>query len=331
MSFFPPSHLITLEAALRDLEKGTPKARALAAHALGNLEDPADREQAIPALVKALRDDRFEVRAEAAGSLGEIGDDRVIEPLADRLGDGDPQVRQNAAIALGTLRNPKGFAPLVTALRDGPADVRFQAATSLPEIDAAASYDVLVDALGDRDPKVVSAIALSLGAIGDGRAVAPLSGLLEHGDRQVRFDAAYALAELRDPRGKAALAAGLDVDGDPQTPWDAVTALEWIGEAAPMVPFLGKRKADPNAVIHAAGAILRVGGVDTALAKKTLLAGLGLRKLPLRGLAVQELATAGGPWAVEPLEKLRRSRKGKGLEAEIADALRQIGERTAGT
>lgn len=327
MSFFPPSRTITLDAALRDLAQGTPKARALAAHALGDVSEPADRDRAIPALIRALRDDRFEVRAEAAGSLGEIGDERAIEPLADRLGDGDPQVRQNAAIALGTLRHPAGFAPLVTALREGAADVRFQAATSLAEIDAAASYDPLVDALGDRDPKVVSAIALSLGAIGDGRAVSPLSGLLEHADARVRFDAAYALAELGDGRGRAALAAGLDVLDDPQRPWDAATALEWLGATDGLAAYMVKRKADPNAVIHAAGVILRVGGSDSELAKRTLVAALGLRKEPLRGLAVQELATAGGSWAVEPLQKLRASRKGKGLESEISDALRQILER----
>jgi HEAT repeat protein len=326
VSFFPPSRVITLDAALRDLASGTPKARALAAHALGDLEDAADRDRAIPALIQALRDDRAEVRAEAAGSLGEIGDDRVIDPLADRLGDGDPQVRQNAAIALGTLRNPKGFAALVTALREGPPDVRFQAATSLAEIDQAAAYDPLVDALGDRDPKVVSAIALSLGAIGDGRAVGPLAGLLEHGDARVRFDAAYALAELGDPRGRGALAKGLESD-DPQQPWDAATALEWLKATDGLAAFMVRRKADPNAVIHAAGVILRVGGSDQGLAQRTLLAALTLRKLPLRGLAVQELATAGGAWAVEPLTKLKNSRKGKGLETEIADALRQIQER----
>lgn len=329
MSFFPPSRTITLDAALRDLAEGAPKARALAAHALGDVADPEDREKVIPALIKALRDDRAEVRAEAAGSLSEIGDDRAIEPLADRLGDGDAQVRQNAAIALGTLRNPRGFAPLVTALREGSPDVRFQAATSLAEIDQVAAYEPLVDALGDGDPKVVSAIALSLGAIGDGRAVAPLSGLLEHGDVRVRFDAAYALAELGDGRGRDVLARGLDATDDPQRPWDAATALEWLGATDGLAAFLGKRKADPNAVIHAAGVILRVGGGDTELARRTLLTALTLRKLPLRGLAVQELATAGGPWALEALQKLKGSRKGKGLESEIAEALRQIEARGA--
>jgi len=336
VSFFPPARTITLDAALRDLREGTPKARALAAHALGDVGESPDKERAIAALIAALDDDRAEVRAEAAGSLGEIGDDAAVEALSRRLGDGDATVRQNAAIALGTLGNPKGFAPLAEALREGAADVRFQAATSLPEIDPAAAYEPLVAAIGDRDAKVVSAIALSLGAIRDGRAVGPLAGLLEHGDARVRFDAAYALAELGDARGRAALAAGLDVTDDPQRPWDAVTALEWLGaaeDAHAMARLLGRKKADPNSQIHAAGAVLRLAGkggvpdADVASARATLLAGLALRKLPLRGLAVQELATAGGPWAVEPLTKLRGSRKGRGIEAEIADALRQIAER----
>jgi hypothetical protein len=125
------------------------------------------------------------------------------------------------------------------------------------------------------------------------------------------------------------LAKGLDASDDPQQPWDAATALEWLRATDGLAAFLGKRKADPNAVIHAAGVILRVGAgaADAELAKRTLLTGLGLRKLPLRGLAVQELATGGGAWALEPLRKLRSSRKGKGLEVEIAEAIAKIEER----
>jgi HEAT repeat protein len=334
MSFFPPPKQITIEAGIRDLASGKPASRVHAAHALGDLTDPDEQARAVPALIAALGDDLAEVRAEAAASLGELADRRAVEPLARRLGDGDPRVRQNAAIALGTLRDPGGSKPLVEALRDGPPDLRFQAATSLAEIDPAAAYQPLVAALGDTDPQVVSAIALALGALGDGRAVAHLAALLDHADPGVRFDAAYGLAELRDGRGREILGKALD---DAQRGWDAACALEWLGtpaDAALLLAVIGKKKADPNAVIRAAGAALRIGGqpgneIDGEGARKLLLAHLTHRKTPLRGLAVQELATAGGAWAVEPLETLRRSRKGREIADEIADALRQIKERAA--
>ena len=40
VSFLFPSSTITFEAALRDLAQGSPKARAAAAQALGDVEDP---------------------------------------------------------------------------------------------------------------------------------------------------------------------------------------------------------------------------------------------------------------------------------------------------
>ncbi|MGH7717746.1 MAG: HEAT repeat domain-containing protein, partial [Gemmatimonadaceae bacterium] len=62
----PPSALQPLIAALGDAAPGV---RAMAAWALGEIEDPA----AIPALTNLLRDDRDpDVRKAAAWALGEI-------------------------------------------------------------------------------------------------------------------------------------------------------------------------------------------------------------------------------------------------------------------
>ncbi|HEU4727992.1 MAG TPA: HEAT repeat domain-containing protein, partial [Kofleriaceae bacterium] len=116
MSFLFPSSTITFDAALRDLAQGSPKARAAAAHALGDVEDPTEKRRATEALSRAIDDDRPEVRAEACASLGELGDAAVLPLLIRRLDDGAPAVRQSAAIALGTLAHPDGFEPLAQAL-----------------------------------------------------------------------------------------------------------------------------------------------------------------------------------------------------------------------
>jgi len=342
VSLFPPSRTITFDAAMRDLATGSPKARVLAAHALGDAR--GERERAREALIRALGDDVAEVRSEAASSLGAlgaaeepegVGDAAVVAPLAARLTDGDAQVRQNAAIALGTLRHPDGFAALATALREAPADTRYQAATSLAEVDAAAAYEPLVAALQDPDAQVLSAVALAMGAIGDPRGVDHLARLLEHREPGVRFDAAYALAELGDGRGRAVLASAV-LDPDPARAWDAACALEWLGtadDARALAGLLGRRKVDPSTVLRAAGAILRIAARATlpddvvGVARRTLLAGLGARKIPLRGLAVQELATSGGGWAIPPLEQLRATRRGRQVSDEIDDALRLLKER----
>lgn len=332
MSFLFPSSTITLDAALRDLAQGSPKARTAAAHALGDVDDPTEKRRAVEALVRALDDDRFEVRAEACASLGDLGDTSALPVLIRRLDDGSPPVRQNAAIALGTLAHADGFEPLAQALKEGPADLRFQAATSLAEIDQARAFDPLAAALADGDPQVVAAAALSLGAIGDARAVPLLVERLDHREAATRFDVAYALAELGDPRGREALVAAL---GDPERAWDAVNALARLAttdDAEALGRALVSKHTPPEATVLAAGAILKIAphSAHHDAARRVLLAGLGARKIHLRGIAVEQLGEIGDAWAIAPLEKLAKSGKGADLLEAIAAALRAIQERTAG-
>jgi HEAT repeat protein len=325
VSYFPQT-TITLDAALRDLTSRSPKARAAAAHALGDVVDPVERARATAALIVALDDDRPEVRTEASASLGEVGDASAVAPLVKRLDDGSPPVRQAAAIALGSLRASDGFAPLAAALKSGPADLRFQAATSLAEIDPIAAYDPLVGALDDGDPQVLGAIALSLGAIEDGRAVGHLARLLDHRDAGVRFDAAYALAQLGDGRGRGALRDGIAVMS---RAWDAVIALETLGtpaDADAIADALTGRGVPPEVQVRGAGALLRIESAHRDAAKRVIAAALGARKLEVRGLAVEELgrSSADAAWAIGLLRDLRGRRKGRDLIDAIDDAIAQL-------
>jgi HEAT repeat protein len=329
VSYFPQT-TITLDAALRDLTTSrSPKARAEAAHALGDVVDPVERARAGAALIAALDDDRPEVRTEAAASLGEIGDAGAVAPLVKRLDDGSPTVRQAAAIALGTLRAADGFAPLVTALHEGPADLRFQAATSLAEIDPVAAYDPLVAALDDSDPQVLGAIALSLGALEDGRAVGHLARLLEHAAATVRFDAAYALSQLGDGRGRSALRDGI---ADVERAWDAVIALETLGtpaDADAIADALTLRGVPPEVQVRAAGALMRIPSSHRDAARRVLAAALGARKLEVRGLAVEEIGRSADPvWGIPLLRDLRGRRKGRDLVDAIDDAIAQLTKET---
>lgn len=325
----PPSRRLTLPAALRDLRAGSVKARVLAADVLGDVTGD-DRAAALDGLRAALDDDAAEVRAEAATSLGVQRDAGAVAGLIKRLDDGHGAVRQAAAIALGTIGDGQAFTPLAEALREGPADLRFQAATSLAEIDPVAAFSPLCAALGDPDPQVIGAVALALGATADPRAPGHLSRLLEHAVPAVRFDAAYALAQLHDRRGRATLEAAL-VDG--ARDWDAVCALEELGDAAatPALAALLKRKAtSPQAQVRAAAAILKLapGGAEDAAARACLLAALDHRKVDVRGLAVESLGAVGGAWAVPPLAALRTRRKGREVDDAISAALDAIGARS---
>lgn len=330
MSFLFPASTITFEAALRDLARGSPKARAQAARALGGVDDPEERRRALDPLVRALDDDKAEVRDAAAAALGtlESVDDAVVRGLVKRLGDGDMAVRQHAAIALGTLRAEAGFAALADALTGGPPDLRFQAATSLAEIDPAGAFDHVLAALGDGDAHVVGAAALSVGAIAANdealapRAVEALATAHGAADSGARFDIAYALAELDDPRGTAALA---DAVTDPVRSWDAVTALGWLRAETELLAALGHKRTPDEARTLAAGRLLAIG--PSPRAQKALVDALAHRKIHVRGIAVEQLTEVGGAWARVPLDKLVRTAKGSELREPIEAALRAIAER----
>jgi len=328
MSLHPPSLSITLEAALRDVAGGTDKARTLAAHALGDVTDATERRRAAEVLVRAARDPRPEVRTEVAISLGELEQAAAIPALVDLLDDGVPVVRQAAAIALGKLGLSDGFAPLADKLRTGPPDLRFQAATSLVEIDAEAAFDPLLASLSDDDPEVLGAAAIALGACGDPRAAGHLAGLLEHKRARTRFDAAYALAELDDTRGRQVLVAAL-ADGELQ--WDAIDALERLADDAAadaLAGLVAPRRRATLVHVRAADALLSVAPEHgSAAGARTLLASAATaRKLEVAGLAVAALGRAGGDWARQALEAARATRRGRRLADEIDRALADLAE-----
>lgn len=364
MTYELRSSTITFEAALRDLESPRERVRAQAAHALGDVVAPEERARAVSALIRALGDARFEVRTEAALSLGDLDSEEAVPALAARFADDAPAVRQAAVIALGRLGFPSAFEAVARALAEGPPDLRFQAATSLAEIDAERAREPLLAALDDGDGEVIGAVALALGAIGETRARARLAELLESWARpETRFDIAYALADLGDVRAVDVLGGFVD---DRRVGWDAIEALEKLADrlaagedsrsdaghasesdlllgeeradaaavraaaAGYLAPLLRRRFLDPVLGLRAAAAILRLDRDDpdspaTAPARQRLLAGLSARKREHVGLAVEMLARVGGSWAVEPLRRLRGKRAGKPFHDEIDEALARLG------
>jgi HEAT repeat protein len=88
---------------IAEMDAADPERRALAARALGGLIDL----DAVEPLISALSDPSAQVREDAAGSLGWIGDTRAIPPLSS-LGftDPDPLVRRVAMHAMARIIVP---------------------------------------------------------------------------------------------------------------------------------------------------------------------------------------------------------------------------------
>ena len=180
--------------------------------------------------IDLLADPDWVVRREAVITLGEMGDERCVEPLARALRDGDWQVREVAIEAMGQVGSP-AVETLLKLLRDW--EVRKYAIAALGKIrdervldplmlqlrhdefkddaiDAlvalgAPSVEKLIPALRDKDENVRKCAVIALGRIKHSEAIDPLIQMLSDKDWFTRLTAAAALESIGDDRGREAI------------------------------------------------------------------------------------------------------------------------------
>ena len=180
--------------------------------------------------IDLLVDTDWVVRREAVVTLGEMADERCVEPIVRALRDGDWQVREAAveAIAevgppavellirymrdwesrkyviraLGKINDERVLAPLISMLHND--EFKDDATRALVELGKPA-VPALIAALSDKEEFVRKQAILALGAIKDPEAVDPLIALLHDQDWWMRLTAAAALEKVGDVRGREAI------------------------------------------------------------------------------------------------------------------------------
>ena len=208
--------------------------RARAAGALGNIGDP----RAVEPLSKGLKDTYNPVRVEVANALGKIRDPRIVEPLLEALSDQDINVKEKAWDALQKSCDARDTEPLIEALHN--SETRDYAAKILGKIGRPA-VEPLIKLIQNEEYFVrVSAIE-QLGIIGDERAVDPLIGLLR--DQDLMTLAVKALGIIGDKRAVDPL---IELFEEGHSTKDIVRALEQIGDEKAIDLFIGILE-DPNA------------------------------------------------------------------------------------
>jgi vesicle coat complex subunit len=125
----------------------------------------------VPALIKALKFEKEDIRVEAAYKLGSLWPQQDVEGA---------------------------FAALIEAMKDPSEQVRISAASALGELKAEQAVNVLINATHDQSSEVVLFAAQSLGEIGSSAApaVPELLNLLENESCNTRQVAAIALAHI---------------------------------------------------------------------------------------------------------------------------------------
>ncbi|MEX0829156.1 MAG: HEAT repeat domain-containing protein [Nitrospirales bacterium] len=180
--------------------------------------------------IDLLNDSDWVVRREAIITLGEMGDERCIEPIVRCLPDGDWQVRdaaiealamigspavelllrytrdydarKSAIRALGKINDERVLDPLITFMRSD--EFKDDATRALAELGKPAVARLL-ELLKDPEEVTRKQAILALGEIKDASSVDSLIERLQDTDWFTRLTAASALEKIGDPRGREAI------------------------------------------------------------------------------------------------------------------------------
>ncbi|MCS6799226.1 MAG: HEAT repeat domain-containing protein [Myxococcota bacterium] len=185
--------------ALRELLRNDPdwRVRASCGRALGRL----GIRDAVPDLVRALRDPQVDVRVVAAAALWRLPDPAAVPALLELLSDDDAAARQWAVLALGVIRDQRATQPLVQLLaRESTAAVRLDVIRSLGRIGDSGALgalrDVARNASRPADERVEAVHAIA--SLATPEKVNALVGMLDEPDRRIRLRVVRALGDVGD-------------------------------------------------------------------------------------------------------------------------------------
>jgi HEAT repeat protein len=151
--------------------------------------------RAVPALIQELRGESRESRDAACAALSLLADS-AVPALLEASGDADSDVRARAAGLLGQARAPAAVGALRASLGDAVGTVRAAAAHALGALGCDAAVPGLISALRDEDRHVRARAAEALGSLAAVRALPELSALLRDHDTQIRLAATWALGQM---------------------------------------------------------------------------------------------------------------------------------------
>ena len=199
-----------------------------AAKALGELADL----QALQVLLKVLRESGSMLGYHAGKAIVEIKETSVVPEVIDILMDKDSPGRGYAAWTLGNLGDERAVQPLIdVATNEVGQSVRWYALQGLAELKDRKAYDAAFACLYDEDDMVRSCAAQALGGIGDPRAVEPLVQALSDPSPDVREEIVQALGKLKDTRALEPLINTLLHDPGVEVRLYTAEALGWLGDA----------------------------------------------------------------------------------------------------
>lgn len=350
-----------LEAALTAAERDrtTTAALDMAGRAIARLAESADP-RAGELLLQHLDRLPLAPRVQAIRALGELKSEAAFAPLLRLLAEHDDALTPAVLAALGGLGNPRAVPALVAMAALAP-EQSGRAVEAIGAIGAPALAHLQRALQPDTEGVLKLAALDAVGRIRDAKAVPLLSRFANDADPEVRREAVEALAHLEAPGALRALAAALSDASEPVR-CAAAAGLARLPDKR-LVPFLRRAIPDPSrevqqSVVRALGLcgdesavealrpLVTCGDSDLELEAAEAVARLGDHAAVPRLLEKLEFASrlnGDEPQALKLIDALRRlkddravlplidllSHRAERIRARAAEALGQIGDRTA--
>jgi HEAT repeat protein len=191
-------------------------------------------------------------------SIAKMKDAHDIRGLVRLLNHSDPDIVYHAAEALGEIGDAGAVEPLIIVLKhEEMGGIRWKTAESLVKI-GTPSVEPLISVLQHSDSDVRWKAAIALGEIRDPRAIGPLIRQLSDTDRFVKSRVAHALGMIGVPAVDPLIQALHDGDGNQR--WAAAIALGGIRDSRAVEPLiLALADKYENVRAEAAAALVAIG------------------------------------------------------------------------
>ena len=303
-------------AALVDrITDADPEVRLAALMEAGALTDLTGQGAVVEAMVRRLWDDHPGIRQASLDMLGRLAtfagylaDERTVARALALTRDDSVKVRAEAAASLALLAADGDHSERVQALlrlaEDDAAEVRQEALAALGDLRAAQAAGPIARHLTDPDPEAAFEAAFALASLKDGRARPTLEAALASARR--RLDACEGLRRLGDPAAAPALREVLNrwflPWADRLSVWGALFALGAEDAAAHIVASTRARRFEERAY-----ALALIGTHRVEAGRAALEAVARDPKAPLRETAVRALIELGAAGSVAVLQDILRS------------------------
>jgi HEAT repeat protein len=187
---------------------------------------------AVPALIAILEDENIDVRVASSKALALIGDPAVLE-LEETFRDrrNSINLRAMSIFTLGRLKSVSAVQLAMEAVQDNSENkiVRKDAATALGMLKDARSIPALLKAIqSTTNTALVENSVWAIGEIGEKEVNEKLLSMLDHHSVQVRIQAIWAMAKLKDTNTENLLLNIIEKDNSKEVRDAATNAIEWM-------------------------------------------------------------------------------------------------------